>query len=92
MRKQIVSCEDGKEREARVYGLAREDGDFEILEAGVRIKGKHVKGEAWHSRKTACWYFLTGVDGKNKKLLPRLKDRPNETPFHLLQSTRIRGK
>ena len=47
MQKQMVSCEDGKDREARVYGVPREDGDFEILlQAGVRIKGRHVTGEA----------------------------------------------
>jgi hypothetical protein len=91
MQKQMVSCEDGKDREARVYGMPRVDGDFEILQAGVRIKGRHVTGEAWYSYKTSSWYFLTGTDGKNKKLLPRYKEKPNETPFSLLQSPRVRG-
>jgi len=87
----MVSCEDGKEREARVYGIPKEDGDFEILQAGVRIKGRHVTGEAWFSRKTSSWYFLTGIDGRNKKLLPRYKERPFETPFSLLRSPRVRA-
>lgn len=48
----MVSCEDGKDREARVYGMPRVDGDFEILPAGIRIRGRHVTGEAWYSRLT----------------------------------------
>ena len=92
MQKQMVSCEDGKEREARVYGMPRVDGDFEISQAGVRLKGLHVTGEAWYSRKTSSWYFLTGTEGKNKKLLPRDKERPYETPLSLLQSPMVRGE
>jgi len=90
MKKQIVVCEDGRRREARVYGIPREEGDFEILKAGIRIKGKHVAGEAWHSRKRWVWYFLTSPDGKNSFLLPRRSERPNEPSVSLLRSPSIR--
>ena len=90
MEKKEVQCEDGRCRQARVYGDPREDGDFEILNAGVRVKGKHVTGEAWHSLKTGVWYFLTSPDGKNRSLLPRGKERPIEPSTSLLRSLSIR--
>jgi hypothetical protein len=71
MKKQMVQCEDGRRRQARIYGEPREDGGFEIWKSAVRVKGKHVSGEAWHSRKTRTWYFLTSPEGKNSHLLYR---------------------
>ena len=44
MEKKMVECEDGRRRQARVYGIPREEGDFEILRAGIRLKGKHITG------------------------------------------------
>jgi hypothetical protein len=90
MRKEMVVCEDGRRREARVYGMSREEGDFGIMDAGVRLKGKHVTGEAWHSRKTGVWYFLTNPNGKNSTLLPRRSDRPVEPSVSLHRSPTIR--
>ena len=92
MEKKIVECEDGRRREARVYGLPREEGDFEILNAGVKVKGKHVTGEVWHSRKTGVWYFLTSPEGKNSSLLPRRNQRPWEPSVSLLRSPSVRTK
>ena len=90
MKKQMVECEDGRRRQARVYGIPREEGNFRILQAGVRIKGKHVTGEAWHDLKTGSWYFLTGPAGKNMHLLPRNKEKPGESPISLLRSPYVR--
>jgi hypothetical protein len=61
MEKQMVDCEDGRRRQARVYGFPTEDGHFEIGKAGVRLKGKHVSGEAWYGRNAGLWYFLTCI-------------------------------
>lgn len=90
MRKQMVECEDGRSRQARVYGIPREEGNFEILQAGIRLKGKHVTGEAWHNRRTGVWYFLTGPEGKNRSLLPRENKKPTEPFTSLLRSPSIR--
>jgi len=38
----------------------------------VRLKGKHVSGEAWYSYKTKTWYFLTDPEGKHAHLMERL--------------------
>ena len=92
MEKKMVECEDGRRRQARVYGVPKEDGDFEVLSAGIRVKGKHVTGEAWHSRKTGVWYFLTSPKGKNSSLLPRGSERPVEPSSSLLRSPSIRTK
>lgn len=90
MERKLVECEDGRRREARVHGLPRAEGHFEVLNAGVRLKGKHVKGEAWHSKKTGVWYFLTSPEGKNSSLLPRRHERPRESSASLLRSPSIR--
>ncbi|HUU81085.1 MAG TPA: hypothetical protein VMW90_06525 [Acidobacteriota bacterium] len=90
MRKEMVVCEDGRRREARVYGTPRDEGDFGILEAGVRLKGKHVTGEAWYSRKTGIWYFFADPSGKNSALLPRRNKRPAEPTAPLHRSPTVR--
>jgi hypothetical protein len=90
MKRQMVECEDGRRRQARVYGNPREEGDYEILQAGIRLKGKHVTGEAWHNRKTGFWHFLASPDGKNTFLLPRASERPGEPSSSLLRSPSIR--
>lgn len=86
----MVECEDGRRRQARVYGIPRKEGDFIVYQAGVRVKGKHVTGEAWHNQKTGIWYFLSGPDGKNMKLLPRTKNKPEEFKDSLLRSPYIK--
>lgn len=90
MKKQMVECEDGRRRQARVYGIPKKKGGFEISQAGVRIKGKHVTGEAWHDLKTGVWHFLTGPEGKNMHLLPRNKEKPEESSISLLRSPHVR--
>ena len=75
MEKHDVQCEDGRRREARVYEKIREEGNYKIWKAGVRVKGKHVNGEAWHSQKTETWYFVADLEDKNSDLLaPGNKD------------------
>ena len=74
MEKQMVQCEDGRRRQARIHGVPREEGDFRIWKAGVRLKGKHVSGEAWYSHKTKTWYFLTDREGKHGHLMARLNE------------------
>ncbi len=76
MERRMVQCEDGRERQARVYGDPREEEGFLVLQAGVRVKGKHVTGEAWCNPETGIWYFLTGPAGKNMHLLPRRRLKP----------------
>jgi hypothetical protein len=90
MKRKMVECEDGRIRQARIYGIPREEGDFLILQAGVRVKGKHVTGEAWHNRKTGAWHFLAGLESKNMNLLPRLRERPEEYMTEVLRSPTIR--
>jgi len=90
MEKRIVDCEDGRRRQARVYGFPIEDGNFEILKGGVRVRGKHVTGEAWHDRNTGLWYFLTDPECKHSRLLPRRRQRPMEPVRPLQQSPSVR--
>jgi hypothetical protein len=72
MEKQMVQCEDGRRRQARIHGIPKEEGEFKIWKAGVRLKGKHVAGEAWYSYKTKTWYFLADPEGKHVHLMERL--------------------
>ena len=68
----MVQCEDGRRRQARIHGVPRQEGEFKIWDAGVRLKGKHVSGEAWFSYKTKTWYFLTDPEGKHSHLMERI--------------------
>ena len=72
MEKQMVQCEDGRRRQARIHGVPKQEGDFRIWPAGVRLKGKHVAGEAWYSHKTKTWYFLSDPEGRHSHLMDRL--------------------
>jgi hypothetical protein len=72
MEKQMVQCEDGRRRQARIHGVPKQEGDFRIWRAGVRLKGKHVAGEAWYSHKTKTWYFLADPEGRHSHLMDRL--------------------
>ncbi len=74
MEKQMVQCEDGRRRQARIQGLPKEEGDFRVWKAGVRLKGKHVSGEAWYSYQTKTWYFITDPEGKHGHLMDRISD------------------
>ena len=74
MEKQMVQCEDGRRRQARIHGLPKEEGDFKVWKAGVRLKGKHVSGEAWYSYQTKTWYFITDPEGKHSHLMDRISD------------------
>ena len=74
MEKQMVQCEDGRRRQARIQGLPKEEGDFRVWKAGVRLKGKHVSGEAWYSYQTKTWYFITDPEGKHSHLMDRISD------------------
>ena len=78
MEKQMVQCEDGRRRQARLHGVPKQEGDFKIWPAGVRLKGKHVSGEAWYSYKTKTWYFLTDPEGKHAHLMERLNTQLKE--------------
>lgn len=78
MEKQMVQCEDGRRRQARIHGVPRQEGEFKILTAGVRLKGKHVSGEAWYSYKTKTWYFLTDPKGKYSHLMTRISNQIRE--------------
>ena len=78
MEKQMVQCEDGRRRQARIHGIPRQEGDFKIWKAGVRLKGKHVSGEAWYSYKTKTWYFLANPEGKHIHLMERLNTQLRE--------------
>ena len=75
MEKQMVQCEDGRRRQARIHGTPKQEGDFKIWQAGVRLKGKHVSGEAWYSFKTKTWYFLADPEGKHAHLMERLNSQ-----------------
>ncbi|MEW5724422.1 MAG: hypothetical protein AB1896_15030 [Thermodesulfobacteriota bacterium] len=90
MKKQMVECEDGRRRQARVYGIPRFEGNYKISSAGIRVKGKHVTGEAWQNLKTGIWYFLSGPVGKNLQLLPRTRERPEEASTPILRSPTVR--
>ena len=74
MEKQMVQCEDGRRRQARIHGVPKEEGDFRVWRAGVRLKGKHVSGEAWYSFQTKTWYFITDPEGKHSHLMDRIND------------------
>ena len=85
MEKHMVQCEDGRRRQARIQGMSREEGDFRIWKAGVRLKGKHVSGEAWYSQKTKTWYFLTDPEGKHSHLMERLNTQLRQETIRKLQ-------
>jgi hypothetical protein len=85
MEKYMVQCEDGRRRQARIQGTPREEGDFKIWKAGVRLKGKHVSGEAWYSFKTKTWYFLADPEGKHSHLMERLNTQLRQESIRKLQ-------
>ena len=85
MEKHMVQCEDGRRRQARIHGMPREEGEFKIWKAGVRLKGKHVSGEAWYSFKTKTWYFLTDPEGKHSHLMERLNAQLRDESIRQLQ-------
>ena len=85
MEKQMVQCEDGRRRQARVHGIPRQEGDFKIWSAGVRLKGKHVSGEAWYSYKTKTWYFLADPHGKYAHLMERVNKQLREESIKKFQ-------
>lgn len=74
MERQMVECEDGRRRQARIMEESRDEGGFVVRSAGVRVKGKHVNGEVWLSSKTGTWYFVTDPNGKNSHLLLKSRD------------------
>jgi hypothetical protein len=85
MEKYMVQCEDGRRRQARIQGMPRAEGDFKIWKAGVRLKGKHVSGEAWYSQKTKTWYFLADPEGKHSHLMERLNTQLRQESIRKLQ-------
>ena len=85
MEKQMVQCEDGRRRQARIHGVPRQEGEFKIWDAGVRLKGKHVSGEAWYSYKTKTWYFLTDPEGKHAHLMERINKQLREESIRQFQ-------
>ena len=85
MEKHMVQCEDGRRRQARIHGMPREEGDFRIWKAGVRLKGKHVSGEAWYSHNTKTWYFLSDPEGKHTHLMERLNNQLRQESIKKLQ-------
>ncbi len=96
MEKQMVQCEDGRRRQARIHGAHKQEGEFKIWPAGVRLKGKHVSGEAWYSSKTKTWYFLADPDGRHTHLMERLNaqlkeesNRQLKAQLKVLESRRI---
>ena len=86
MEKQMVQCEDGRRRQARIHGEPKQKGDFRIWKAGVRLKGKHVAGEAWYSHKTKTWYFLADPDGRHVHLMDRLNTQLKEESIRQVQA------
>jgi hypothetical protein len=86
MEKQMVQCEDGRRRQARIHGVPKQEGDFRIWKAGVRLKGKHVAGEAWYSHKTKTWYFLTDPDSRHAHLMERLNAQLKNESIKQLQN------
>jgi hypothetical protein len=85
MEKQMVQCEDGRRRQARIHGIPKQEGDFKVWNAGVRLKGKHVSGEAWYSSKTKTWYFLADPEGKHVHLMERINKQLREESIKQLQ-------
>ena len=137
----MVECEDGRRRQARLYGEAlmeeghedheperrecsscqgtnpydarfccycgdelkelsqekkgRADQGEEIFtraKAAVRVKGKHVHGEAWFSCNTGIWYFLSSPEDKNHNLLPRRRERPEGAKRPLMRPSMLRAE
>lgn len=70
----MVQCEDGRRRQARIHGVPKEEGGFRVWRAGVRLKGKHVSGEAWYSFQTKTWYFISDPEGKHSHLMDRISE------------------
>ena len=85
MEKQMVQCEDGRRRQARIHGVPKQEGDFRIWQAGVRLKGKHVPGEAWYSYKTKTWYFLADPEGKHVHLMDRINQQMRDESIRQFQ-------
>jgi hypothetical protein len=85
MEKQMVQCEDGRRRQARIHGVPKEEGSFKVWKAGVRLKGKHVSGEAWYSFQTKTWYFITDPEGKHSHLMDRIQDTIRGEKIHKLR-------
>ena len=86
----MVQCEDGRRRQARIHGMPREEGDFRIWKAGVRLKGKHVAGEAWYSHVTKTWYFLSDPEGKHSHLMERLNNQLRQESIRkLLEQVKV---
>ena len=85
MEKQMVQCEDGRRRQARIHGDPKQEGDFRIWQAGVRLKGKHVSGEAWYSHKTKTWHFLADPGGRHVHLMERLNTQLKEESIRQVQ-------
>jgi hypothetical protein len=85
MEKQMVQCEDGRRRQARIHGIPKQEGEFKVWDAGVRLKGKHVSGEAWYSHKTKTWYFLADPEGKHAHLMERISKQLREESIKQLQ-------
>ena len=85
MEKQMVQCEDGRRRQARIHGIPKQEGDFKVWSAGVRLKGKHVSGEAWYSSKTKTWYFLADPEGKHAHLMERINKQLREESIKQFQ-------
>jgi len=85
MEKQMVQCEDGRRRQARIHGVPKQEGDFRIWQAGVRLKGKHVSGEAWYSYKTKTWYFLADPEGKHIHLMDRINQQMRDESIRQFQ-------
>ena len=85
MEKQMVQCEDGRRRQARIHGIPKQEGDFKVWDAGGRLKGKHVSGEAWYSHKTKTWYFLADPEGKHAHLMERINKQLRDESIKQLQ-------
>jgi uncharacterized coiled-coil protein SlyX len=85
MEKHMVQCEDGRRRQARIHGTPREEGSFKIWKAGVRLRGKHVSGEAWYSYQTKTWYFLSDPEAKHSHLMDRIADTLKEERINKLR-------
>ena len=51
----------------------------------MRLKGKHVSGEAWYSFNTKTWYFLTDPEGKHSHLMDRLNTQLRQESIRKLK-------
>ena len=74
----MVQCKDGRRRQARIHGIHREEGSYLIWKAGVRLKGKHISGEAWYSHQTKTWHFISDPDAKHSHLMDQISDTLKE--------------